>query len=340
MNNTFKYYAFISYKREDEEWAKWLQHKLEHYKLPSNLNGRTDLPKEIRPVFKDTSELNPGNLPQQIHDALEQSRHLIVICSPRSAQSEWVNKEVETFMEMGRTDRIIPFIIDGKAFAKNPDEECFPKAIRDLPSEQEILGANIGEMGRDAAAVKVVAQMFGLKFDELWQRYEREQRKTRNWIIAASFVGFLIMAGVAFWMYVQRQQTLKANWKMMENQSRYVAEKANGLVNEGDPFLAQRLLLEVLPKNANHPVDRPITAEVEAVLRNATNYKVAILKGHSYNASSVAFSPDGKLITSASRDRTIRIWYFPPLQELIDQTRERFKDRPLTPEERRMYYLE
>lgn len=32
--NTFKYFAFISYKREDEEWTKWLQHKLEHYKLP------------------------------------------------------------------------------------------------------------------------------------------------------------------------------------------------------------------------------------------------------------------------------------------------------------------
>ena len=64
MDNTYKYYAFISYKREDEEWAIWLQHKLEHYKMPSNLNGKTSLPKEIRPIFKDTSELNPGNLPQ------------------------------------------------------------------------------------------------------------------------------------------------------------------------------------------------------------------------------------------------------------------------------------
>lgn len=26
--------AFISYKREDEAWAKWLQKKIEHYKLP------------------------------------------------------------------------------------------------------------------------------------------------------------------------------------------------------------------------------------------------------------------------------------------------------------------
>lgn len=37
---------------------------------------------------------------------------------------------------------------------------------------------------------------------------------------------------------------------------------------------------------------------------------------------------------------TVKIWDFSPFQQLIDQTRERFKDRPLTAEERRMYYLE
>ena len=303
---TFKYYAFISYKREDEEWAKWLQHKLEHYKLPSNLNGRTDLPKEIRPIFKDTSELNPGNLPQQIHDALEQSKFLIVICSPRSAQSEWVNKEVETFIEMGKTDKIIPFIIDGKAFAKNPKEECFPKAITNLPSEQEILGANIGEMGRDAAAVKVIAQMFGLKFDDLWQRYERDQRKKRNWIIAASISGFLFMAGVAFWMYAQRQETLKANWKMMENQARFVAEKAISIAAE-DSYLAKLLAIEVLPDDLNHP-NRPCTIEAEIALRKAVSFNTAYLKGHTDIVWSANFTPDGKQIISTSEDNTVRFW--------------------------------
>lgn len=215
-----KYFAFISYKREDEAWAKWLQHKLEHYKLPSNLNGRTDLPKEIRPVFKDTSELNPGNLPQQIHDALNQSRYLIVICSPRSAKSEWVNKEVETFIGMGRTDNIIPFIIDGKAFAKNPNEECFPLAIRNFPAEQEILGANISEMGRDAAAVKVVAQMFGLKFDELWQRHEREQRRKRLMIVLGALLLAFIGIGVAIGFSQQNKKIREQNEEILNKNER------------------------------------------------------------------------------------------------------------------------
>ena len=64
------------------------------------------------------------------------------------------------------------------------------------------------------------------------------------------------------------------------------------------------------------------------------------LEGHTGLVESAAFSPDGKRIVSASADHTIRIWDFPSLQELIDQTRERFKDRQLTLEERRQYYIE
>ena len=52
------------------------------------------------------------------------------------------------------------------------------------------------------------------------------------------------------------------------------------------------------------------------------------------------FSPDGRTIAVACEDGNIYLIDFPPLQELIDQTRERFKNSPLTPEERRQYYLE
>lgn len=64
------------------------------------------------------------------------------------------------------------------------------------------------------------------------------------------------------------------------------------------------------------------------------------LKGHTREVTSASFSPNGKQIVSTSYDNTIRIWEFPPLQQLIDETRERFKNRQLTPEERWKYYLE
>ena len=204
--------------------------------------------------------------------------------------------------------QIVPFIIEGTPNSGDDDTECFPKALRELPTENELLGININEMGRDAAAVKVVTQMFGLKFDDLWQRHEREQRKKRNRIIAVCIAGFLIMAGVAFWMYDQRQQSLMANWKMMESQSKLVAEMAKTNTKD-DSYLTRLISLEILPKDVRQPIDRPYTTEAELALRTACEHNSTILKGHTDGVNSCAVSPDGKLIVSTSyRDSTLRIW--------------------------------
>lgn len=198
------YFAFISYKREDEKYAKWLWYKLEHYHLPVNVRkANPSLPQNIRPVFKDTSELSSGVLSDEIHEALDNSKYLIVICSPRATRSKWVDKEVQTFIDMGRSDKIIPFIIDGTPFSPVPEEECFPSALLNLPKEKELLGVNINEMGRDAAVVKVVACMFDIKFNTLWQRYRREQRNKRSIWLGASVL--LAAVGLSVGSYFIRQ---------------------------------------------------------------------------------------------------------------------------------------
>lgn len=245
MRNEKEYFAFISYQREDEKWAVWLQHKLEHYKLPSNLNGRTDLPKEIRPIFRDKSELAGGVLADEIQSALEVSKYLIVICSPRAAQSRWVGKEVQSFIDMGRTDKIIPFIIGGKAHAQNPEDESFPSALLNLPPEQELLGINIDEMGRDAAAVKVVAQMFGLKFDMLWQRYEKENRRRRVFIVVAALLLAFAGMGIAIWLSMLNKRITDQNEKIYTQneeiikQNEDIQKKNEHLLNDSVIMAAQ-----------------------------------------------------------------------------------------------------
>lgn len=71
-----------------------------------------------------------------------------------------------------------------------------------------------------------------------------------------------------------------------------------------------------------------------------TGVEVQLYKGHTSMINSVKYSSNGRNIVSSSEDGSIHIWNFPPLQELIDQTRTRYKNRQLTPEERRRYYLE
>ncbi len=277
MKQEKEYFAFISYKSEDVEWATWLQHELEHYHLPASFNGRTDVPQELRPVFRDIDELSAGNLPEQIKKALANSQNLIVICSPQAAESPWVNEEVETFISLGRTDRIFPFIVEG-----NSPSDFFPLALRNLPKDEERLGGDVSKKGRDAAFVKVVAGMLGVGFDTLWNRYEKEkaeeERKQRE----------------------QRDILLRV-------QSRFIAEKACALVEEGDSYTARLLALEVLPRTLNHP-NRPYTIEGEIALRQAVQFENSILKGHINIVKSAIFSPDGKRIVSASYDHTIRIW--------------------------------
>ena len=63
-------------------------------------------------------------------------------------------------------------------------------------------------------------------------------------------------------------------------------------------------------------------------------------EGHIGESCSASFSPDGSRIVSASNDGTVRVWDFPSIDELINETNKRFKNRQLTPEEKRKYYIE
>lgn len=203
QNSTYTNIAFISYKREDEKWAKWLQNRLEYYKLPAeirNNNPNLEFYDQPRHVFKDTTDLSGGVLAKAIKDGLDSSKFLIVICSPRAAKSEWVCKEVQEFIDSGREEYIIPFIIDGEPYAKNSENECFPKVLKTLAGERELLGININENGRDAAAVKVVARLFDLKFDMLWDRFQREERKRRKISISIVIGAVIIILGFLFGM--------------------------------------------------------------------------------------------------------------------------------------------
>lgn len=96
MGSKFDNIAFISYKREDEDWAEWLQKKLEHYKLPTEIRRKfpnLEFSERPRHILKDTTDLSGGVLAKAIKAGLDSSKFLVVICSPRVAKSKWVYNE-------------------------------------------------------------------------------------------------------------------------------------------------------------------------------------------------------------------------------------------------------
>lgn len=249
MINEYKYLAFISYKREDEKWAKWLQYKLEHYKLPTSLR-KTDpsLPERVSPVFKDTTDLAGGVLEKAIKEALRLSKYLIVICSPRAAQSPWVCKEVQEFIDSGRAEYIIPFIIDGKPNSSNIAIECFPKNLKELTGNRELLGININEMGRDAAVVKVIARMFNLRFDVLWQRLQREEARNKMIVIIGLVILISCISLIAMWI---GSQNIKIKNQNIELEDKYrIINEQNEQIQKNKEQIQKQLEVTELQRDS------------------------------------------------------------------------------------------
>ena len=198
--NKYDYYAFISYSTADEKWAKWLHKHLENYNLPSALRRTNNsLPKYIRPVFWYKTDLSGTELHSALERELTSSRHLVLICSPESAKSEWVNDEVKSFVESNRTDSIIPFIVSGQPDKPEDADYCYPPVLRNMPRTQMLRGIDVSKVGRQHALIDVVSTMFGLRFDALWQRHKRA-RIRRN--VCYALLAFLfVLAGIGIWDY-------------------------------------------------------------------------------------------------------------------------------------------
>ena len=180
MNNSFKYFAFISYNSKDTTWGKRLQRKLEHYRMPATLCSEHGWKrKPMNPVFFAPTDIQPGGLTEELQERLKASKNLIVICSPNSAQSEWVGKEIKFFHSLGRTKNIHFFIVDGTPHSGNPKTECFNPVVEKLVLP-EILGANIHEqiyrqpwLNKERAYVQLISKLLGVEFDAIWQRHRR-----------------------------------------------------------------------------------------------------------------------------------------------------------------------
>ena len=181
MEQEFKYFAFISYSSKDTVWGKRLQRKQENYRMPATLcSERGWKRKPINPIFFAPTDIQPGGLDNELQERLKDSRNLIVVCSPNSARSNWVGQEIEYFHQLGRTNKIHFFIVDGKPHSGDPDTECFNPVVNKL-GMPEILGANIHEkvfrwswLNRERAYVQLISKLLGVEFDSIWRRHRRQ----------------------------------------------------------------------------------------------------------------------------------------------------------------------
>ncbi len=268
------YRAFLSYSHRDARWGTWLHRALESYRPPKALVGtrtaRGEVPKRLAPVFRDREELaSATDLGATLSDAIARSECQIVICSPASARSHWVNEEILAFKRLGREDRIFCFIVDGEPNASdNPaqaDQECFPPALRyrldaagalsTVRTEPIAADARPGKDGRGNAKLKLIAGMLGVGFDALRQR-EQQRRQRRLFAIACgALAGMVITSGLAAAALIARAtaQRQTAIAKREAETARQTTDFLVDLFRVSDPSEARGNTLtarEVLDKGA------------------------------------------------------------------------------------------
>lgn len=231
---SYEYFAFISYNSHDIKWGKRLQRKLEHYRMPAALcsqHGWVRTP--IKPIFFAPTDIQPGPLSEELKERLRNSRNLIVVCSPNSAQSKWVGWEIEYFHQLGRTKQIHLFIVEGVPHSGNTDTECINPMIDKL-GLPEILGANIHEkifrwnwLNKERAYVQLISKLLNVEFDAIWQRHKRLMiQKSIGWIVG------VIMILTALWAVWETNQPVDVEVNLCDTsvQNEYLPSLKDAIV--------------------------------------------------------------------------------------------------------------
>ena len=268
-----KYDAFVCYKHGaiDSAAALTLQRALENYRAPK---GVADKRRPFGRIFVDEGELaSCADFGQQICDALKNSEWLIVICSPDTPLSPWVQLEIDTFLKYHDRSRILAVLTGGtpetsfppqlKGDANGAGEVFAAPALSSTPQEAE------KQLQADAL-LRIAAPMLNTTFDALKQRQKIYQLQR----IAAVTAVFLFVS-VAFAAYAMNRAKVIAEQaarieeeyeRALINESRFLAEQAEKKLANNDPLGAMELALQALPSEAQ---DRPVLPEAEYALGKA-----------------------------------------------------------------------
>ena len=170
-------------------------HALESYRLPDALRKR-GYP-DIRRAFRDTEELPVSRiLTDTIDKALHSTNCLVVVCSPDTPSSEWIDREVAVFIEMDRADHIYPLLISGDP------EQSFPPSLKLVPDIMDrvmdirVENGSVKKMmaKEETELLRVIAGVVGCKEAELLR--EHKMRKVRR-AAARAVTAAAVFAGVA-----------------------------------------------------------------------------------------------------------------------------------------------
>jgi len=214
VDGAIRYWAFLSYSHDDRRAAERLHRVLESYRIPRRLTGRQGpfgiVPARLHPIFRDRDELTAsGHIGVVVEAALAASRSLIVLCSPASAGSSWVESEIAAFHRLQPAAPVLCVLLGGEPLGRgdagSANCECLP------PSLRARFGSGVGVADAAPVAVdlrpqgdgwrlgvqKLVAGIAGLPLDQLVQRDAARRQQRLAWLTSVLAVVALALGTMA-----------------------------------------------------------------------------------------------------------------------------------------------
>ena len=268
-----RFHAFLSYSHVDSRITAWLHRSLEAYTVPATLVGKPGaygpIPKRLTPIFRDEEELPGSNeLGPKLEQALRDSAALVVICSPASAKSRWVDREIRLFKTVNPDRPVLAIIADG---APGSAKECFPAALKLARTPEgefvvdesiEPLAPNLETQSRTAVKLKLIAGLLGVGYDELFHREERRARKRMAALgtLAVVIIGALSLLSAAALFYARvavEQRNIAEKARAAAVRSQHEAEQKAWLANEAaEAMRSQFAVAMAKPADTPAPVKR------------------------------------------------------------------------------------
>lgn len=330
------YNAFVSYKHGplDSKIADHIQDSLERFHVPGKIRKKTGK-KRIDRVFLDKDELNTtSNLSDTIQNALEHSEYLIVICSPETRKSEWVQREIDYFLTHHSRDKILTVLTEGEPFEVIPESLLYEKKeVTDVNGNVHKISVPLEPLSCDyrmpirqadkEELPRLASAILGCSYDELMNRrrqYQMQRIGILGCILAVLAIGF------SGYMYSSARKIERNYQESLRNQSRYLATESQRLLNNEQRIEAIQVALAALPSKSD---SRPVTAEAtkalsDAVLAYQTQQGVEFQSCWNYQMpakiEAFTFSPDEKLLACRDVFNNVYVWEIESHELLFTKT--------------------
>jgi TIR domain len=234
----FVYDAFISYSRKNSDVADKIERDLQNFPLTREIRKR--LGRRRLNIFRDVNDLTGNRLTSALEQNLEQSRTLVVLCSPAARGSTYVGLEINRFAQLRDASKIVPVLIAGvpnNERDSDPAEWAFPDALADTLGEGPLAPdlrraweakRRRARLAQGSPWIQLVAGIVDVRPDDLTERIARAERRRLQGIFGGLLALLVVVSTLAVFAWTQRnnavEQSLIATTRQLAATAKTAAE--------------------------------------------------------------------------------------------------------------------